>query len=424
MPKVQEKVEPPWFGSFTPYDPNAPVLVPVPVEGLTPMAPLEGELLPAEAPGAVAAVPNTYPAGITYDSFLYSLIATGISGMGDTVITSVSDGQALVWNNSLGKWVNGAPTTGAYLPLVGGTLTGTPGTLVVNAPVGATGAILTAQVNNSRRLLISADADHILELADSSTTGPTATLRISHKSTAGTPNVGFGSALQFWGEDDSGSAGNRTPVEYATIRTEASSTAAGAVSSDLVVMNKVGGTSTEGLRFKGSDGRAIFAGAVQSPSHHVGDLTTHPATMHVSRASGAADPGVVTYLRVKAVADTAMVTAPVDVDFDLNAVHQLTTGARALVTALRIIGPTYAAVAASTLDEAATVFINGQPIPGTNATITDRYALYVNGPTRFEAGGLGYVWKLPQADTPVGAAVGRIPVNINGTIRYVPYHAA
>lgn len=417
MPKAF-KIEEPWFGSFTPADPNLPPLL------------FPAEEPPLPLPEAVAAVPNTYPAGRTYEGFLYELITSGIAGMGDTLISAPSDGQALVWNNGLGKWVNGNPTGGAFLPLVGGTLTGTPGTLVVNAPNAASGAILTAQVNGSQRLLVSADADHILTLADASTTGPTATLRIAHKSTSGTPNVGFGSSLQFWGEDDSGAAGSRLAIEYATIRTEASSTAAGSVSSDLVMMNKVSGTSTEGLRFKGSDGRAIFAGALQSPALHVGDLVTHPATAHISRASGAANPTIPTYLRVKSVADTNLAQGAIDVEFDFTATRQLQAGGGTLAAqnTMVVSGASYSATGALTITEATGLFLNSLPIAGTNVTFTNRYALYVNGPSRFEggtSGGISYVWKLPTDNTALtGGITGRIPINIAGNLRYIPYYTS
>lgn len=417
------------WGTFTPFDPNAPLTVLIEAP---PPALLVGEVLPAPA---VAAVPNVWPAGITYEAFLYSLIEdldATVEAMGgddfSTTITNPQDGDILVYDSGGSTFVNEAGA-GDFLPLVGGTITGSPGNLIVNAPNGDTGAILTAQVNSSQRLMVSADSDHIFSLADASTSGPTATLRLFHKSTAGTPTVGFGSSLQFWGEDNSGSAGSRTAIEYATIRTEASSTTAGAVSSDLVLMTKVSGTSTETVRFKGSDGRALYSVPVQSPSAHIGDVTTHPATLHVSRAGAASNPTVATYLRVKSVADTSLAQGSVDVEFDLGTTHQLVAGGGTLgqQNAVNVVGPTYSATGALTITEAVGCFLNTLPTAGTNVTMTNRYALYVNGPSRFESGtsgGISYVWKLPTDDTPVGATVGRIPINIGGTLRYIPYHAA
>lgn len=414
MPAVKMKVEPPWFGSFTPADPAHPTDRTDPTDRTAP---------PLPVPEAIPAVPNTYPAGQTYEGFLYGIITSGLSGMGDTVITSPAGGDTLLYDSGLGKWIN-SPLSGAFLPIAGGTITGTPGNLIVNAPAGDTGAILTAQVDGVRRMLISADSDHILELTDTANTGPTATLQISHRTSSGTPTTGFGSSLQFWGEDS-----GHSRVHYGTLRTEASDTTPGAVSADLVMLNQQAGSSVEALRVKGSDGRAQFAVGVQSPYLHVGDLVTHPATAHISRAGVAADPAVYTYLRVKGVADTGIGTGvdPVDVDFALDRTLQLATGARSHVKAMQVTGVTYSAVGASTITEATGLFLNSLPVAGTNVTLSNRYALYVNGPSRFESGssgGITYVWRLPQDDTPVGAAVGRIPVNINGTLRYVPYHAA
>jgi len=116
-----------------------------------------------------------------------------------------------------------------------------------------------------------------------------------------------------------------------------------------------------------------------------------------------------------------------DVDLALSRTLQLATGARALVKGVNVTGVTYSAVAASTIDEAVGVFINAMPVAGTNATLTQCYALYVNGPTKFVSGttgGTDVVWVLPTDNTPVGAAVGRIPIQIGGAIKYIPYHSA
>jgi hypothetical protein len=71
-------------------------------------------------------------------------------------------------------------------------------------------------------------------------------------------------------------------------------------------------------------------------------------------------------------------TEATDVDLDLGRTVQFATGAIALQRAVRIQNPTYAFVGASTITNAATLYIDGAPVAGTNATITNAYGLYVN----------------------------------------------
>ena len=63
-------------------------------------------------------------------------------------------------------------------------------------------------------------------------------------------------------------------------------------------------------------------------------------------------------------------------------------GALAAQRALRISAPIYRFVGASTITSAVTVFIEGAPSAGTNATITNSYALYVGGGTTRLGGAL------------------------------------
>jgi hypothetical protein len=74
----------------------------------------------------------------------------------------------------------------------------------------------------------------------------------------------------------------------------------------------------------------------------------------------------------------ATVEAP-DFDLALNRTVQFATGALATQRAVVIRAPTYSFVAASTITTAATVSITGSPVAGTNATITNKYALNLEG---------------------------------------------
>jgi hypothetical protein len=73
----------------------------------------------------------------------------------------------------------------------------------------------------------------------------------------------------------------------------------------------------------------------------------------------------------------ATVNAP-DVNLVLNRTVQFATGGLLLQTAFFINAPTYAFVAGSTLTNAATVYIDGAPAAGTNATITSSWSLMIN----------------------------------------------
>lgn len=70
--------------------------------------------------------------------------------------------------------------------------------------------------------------------------------------------------------------------------------------------------------------------------------------------------------------------------FDFSQVHQFETGAIALQRTFRIAAPTYAFVGASTITDAATLYIDGPPVAGTNATITKAYAAWIGGDTRVD----------------------------------------
>lgn len=86
-------------------------------------------------------------------------------------------------------------------------------------------------------------------------------------------------------------------------------------------------------------------------------------------------------LWVVAPADTGMTasTEATDVTVDCSATRQFATGALTTQRAVRVLAPTYSFVGASTLTNAYTVSISGSPVAGTNATITNSFALNVDG---------------------------------------------
>jgi len=66
-----------------------------------------------------------------------------------------------------------------------------------------------------------------------------------------------------------------------------------------------------------------------------------------------------------------------DLHLDIGRTVQWATGALALQRAINIEAPTYAFVGASTVTNAATVYIEGGPVAGANATLTDSWALWI-----------------------------------------------
>jgi hypothetical protein len=78
-----------------------------------------------------------------------------------------------------------------------------------------------------------------------------------------------------------------------------------------------------------------------------------------------------------------------DVYFNLGRTVQSATGAITTQRAFRVSNPTYSFVGSSTITDAYTVYIDAAPVAGTNATITNSYALYSGGLTRINESTLG-----------------------------------
>ena len=100
-------------------------------------------------------------------------------------------------------------------------------------------------------------------------------------------------------------------------------------------------------------------------------------TRSVLEVSGATDTGV-----------TAS-TEQTDVYFNLARTVTWATGALTTQRAVRIAAPTYAFAAASTVTTAVTVDISGAPAAGTNATLTNSYALRVASGASLFSGSVG-----------------------------------
>lgn len=93
--------------------------------------------------------------------------------------------------------------------------------------------------------------------------------------------------------------------------------------------------------------------------------------------------GTHTAMYVQGAANTGVTasTEASDVAINLSRTVTWATGALTNQRAVKITAPTYAFVGASTITNAVTVFIEGAPNAGTNATITNGYALFVGSGT-------------------------------------------
>lgn len=158
----------------------------------------------------------------------------------------------------------------------------------------------------------------------------------------------------------------------------------------------------------------------------IGISGTLNSQLYITRPAVAANPSNPTYFRVQGVADTAMAasTEVVDVELALGRTLQFATGALADQRAVKIMTPTYSAVAASVITNAATLYINDAPVAGTNATITNRYALWIDaGMARFDGDGTQVMEIGLSNTTAEGAYYGRFPIRIPGVgVKYVSLH--
>jgi hypothetical protein len=130
---------------------------------------------------------------------------------------------------------------------------------------------------------------------------------------------------------------------------------------------------------------------------------------------GVATTGSPSQLLVTGGAHTTLTASAeaIDINFNLARTVQFATGALTTQRAFVVQAPTYGFVGASTITDAATFAITGAPVTGTNATITNAYALWVQaGLSRFDgnvslAGNLILSENSSVALDPAGSADGK-----------------
>ena len=131
-----------------------------------------------------------------------------------------------------------------------------------------------------------------------------------------------------------------------------------------------------------SSGGTFTSALSIATNSNVGIGTTTPSgTLHIAQA--VATTGSPTAFTLTGAAHTtlALSTEATDVNFNLARTVQFATGALTTQRAMRIQAPTYGFVGASTITTASTLSISGPPVAGTNATITNAYALNVESGT-------------------------------------------
>ena len=140
-------------------------------------------------------------------------------------------------------------------------------------------------------------------------------------------------------------------------------------------------------------GNSVFSGGITATgpvnlnggfSAVSGSLNGATATFVIS-VSAAAN-GTPKMFSATAAANTNLTlsTEVIDVDWQLNRTVQWATGAITTQRAFVVQAPTYAFVGASVVTNAATLAITNAPVAGTNATLTNRWALWV------QAGAVGF----------------------------------
>lgn len=160
-------------------------------------------------------------------------------------------------------------------------------------------------------------------------------------------------------------------------------------------------TSSGGINWRlqslGSAGRTANFEIVNATSATAAILITSTGLVGVNPAftsptarfevtHGAASSGTPTLVRFTNAAHTnqTLSTEVPELDINLAQTKQWATGNFAAQRAVKIAAPTYSAVGASTITAAATLYVSGAPIAGTNMTLTNSYAAWFGAGIRID----------------------------------------
>ena len=114
-------------------------------------------------------------------------------------------------------------------------------------------------------------------------------------------------------------------------------------------------------------------------------MTAAGANMLISPAASSTTASTIVVINSAAMSNITAGAEVIDISFNLNHTVQHATGAVTTQRAFVVAAPTYGFVGASTITTAATMAIASAPIPGTNATITNSYAFWVQAGATFMA---------------------------------------
>jgi hypothetical protein len=301
---------------------------------------------------------------------------------GRTASTEIPDYD---FNIGTRQWAAGAITTQreflvrqpTYSFVGASTITQAATLAVVGMPIAGTNATLTESMS-----LWTQDGLVRHDLVDAATAANTDVMVLEHRS-SGTVANNFGTGLLFRGQDAAGTAGGDDIGRLNFIWTTATS---GSEVSQFQIQTRSAGAALANLLTVNSSNTVCSSVSFFVGGNSIGINTTSPSATFVlanSRFSyvwtrTAPISGTTGYFTITPGNSTGQ-TASTEISNFVYSAHSRQWAAGAITTQREALwnAPTYTAVSASTITNAATMAIAAAPIASTNITITNAYALWV-----------------------------------------------